>query len=108
MKYLTIILSSLIIPASAIVASDLSNLQQQTNQAYEQMKQIESQLSNARKEVQIKQDNLRYHQEKVTETEKALRAAQQTLESVEDKYSTARRKWNDSSENLYQKWHRKE
>jgi len=47
------------IPAS-ITAGDLSNLQQQTNQAYEQMKQAESQLSSARKDVQVKQDNLRY------------------------------------------------
>lgn len=51
------------IPAS-ITAGDLSNLQQQTNQAYEQMKQAESQLSNARKDVQVKRDNLRYHQER--------------------------------------------
>lgn len=78
------------IPAS-ITAGDLSNLQQQTNQAYEQMKQAESQLSSARKDVQVKQDNLRYHQEKAAETEKELQAAQQVLQSAEENLSAARK-----------------
>ncbi|MDF0678295.1 MAG: hypothetical protein P0107_04335, partial [Nitrosomonas sp.] len=72
------------------------------------MKQAESQLSNARKDVQVKQDNLRYHQEKAAETEKELQAAQQALQRAEESLSAARKKWNDNSEELYQKWHRKE
>lgn len=55
------------------------------------MKQAESQLSNARKDVQVKQDNLRYHQEKAAETEKELQAAQQVLQRAEENQSAARK-----------------
>ncbi len=105
MKLLAMVLLLLISPA-AVMADNLSNLQRQTNQAYEQMRDAENRLSDAKKEVQIKQDNLRYYQEKVAETEKALQAAQLAQQRAEESLSAAQQRWNGDSDNLYQQWHR--
>ena len=104
MKLLTTVLLLLATPAS-VTAGNLSELQWQTNQAYEQMEDAESRFSDARKETQIKQDNLRYHQEKVAEAEKAFQAAQQAQQKAEEALSAAKKRWNDNSNNLYQQWH---
>lgn len=105
MKHFAMTLLLLAAPVSG-TAGSLSDLQQQTNQAYEQMKQAENQASKAKKDVQIKQDNLRYHQEKVTEIEKELQAAQQAAQRAEENLSASRKRWNDRSDELYQQWRR--
>ncbi len=105
MKHFAMTLLLLAAPVS-VTAGSLSDLQQQTNQAYEQMKQAENQASKAKKDVQIKQDNLRYHQEKVTEIEKELQAAQQAAQRAEENLSASRKRWNDRSDELYQQWRR--
>lgn len=105
MKFLAMALLLLAMPAS-VMAGNLSDLQQQTNQAYEQMKQAENQASKARKDVQIKQDNLRYHQGKVIEIEKELQAAQQASRLAEENLLAAKKRWNSRSEELYQQWRR--
>lgn len=103
MKLFIITLLLLMIPVS-FAADHLSSLQQQANKAYEQMKQAERQVSKTRKEMQIKQDNLRYYQEKVTETEKEFQAVQQASQKAEENLAAAKKRWNDHSEELYQKW----
>lgn len=105
MKHLAMVLLLLAAPAS-VMADNLSNLQQQANQAYEQMKQAENQASKARKDVQIKQDNLRYHQGKVTEIEKELQVTQQAAQRAEENLSAAKKRWNSRSDELYQQWPR--
>lgn len=100
------IITALLLAAAPVLsaAEDLSGLQRQTNTAYEQMKQAEKQAGEAKKELQIKQDNLRYYQEKVAETEKEFQAAQQALQNTEENLSAAKKRWNNYSEELYQKW----
>ena len=103
MKFPILILSLLAAPVS-FATSDLSSLQRQTNTAYEQMKEAENKASKAKKEMQIKQDNLRYYQEKVTETEKEFQAAQQASQKAEENLTAVKKRWSDYSEELYQKW----
>jgi len=103
MKFIITALFLAVAPALS-AADDLSGLQRQTNTAYEQMKQAEKQANEAKKKLQIKQDNLRYYQEKAAETEKELQTAQQASQNAEENLSATKKRWNDYSEELYQKW----
>ncbi len=107
MKYLVTILLSLTVSPFGM-ADTLSNLQQQTSRAYEQMKQSERDARKARKEVEVKEGRWRYFKEKFAEAEKELQTAQQASQEAEKNREEARKRWNDYSEDLYQKWYRKE
>ena len=94
--------------SSLAMAGTLSNLQQQANRSYEQMKQSERDVSQAKKEVEVKEGRLRYFREKFVEAERELQTAQQAFQEAEKNMVTTKKRWGDYSEELYQKWHQKE
>lgn len=94
--------------SSLAMAGTLSNLQQQANRSYEQMKQSERDVSQAKEEVEVKEGRFRYFQEKLVEVEQELQIARQALQKTEKNMATIKKRWGNYSEDLYQKWHQKE
>lgn len=106
MKYFGTVLLCLM-ASSFVMADTLSNLQQQTSHAYEQMKQSERDANRAKKQVEVKEERRHYFKQKLAEAEQELQAAQQAFTEAEKNRIEAKKRWDDYSETLYQKWHQK-